>query len=76
VGRKELEALIAVLQSQLELGRDGAVLGTWHIHFDGKRGALLFDKCEAEGYCQERPSVVAVDGTVLDPGGPLFDDDL
>jgi hypothetical protein len=48
------------------------VRGTWSIHFDKKRGAFSFDKCENEGYCEERPAVIALDGSVLDPGGPLF----
>ena len=71
MGAKELEALIEVLRGQSELGRDGHVLGTWVIRYDKERGAFSFDKCESEIYCNERPSLIALDGSVLDPGGPL-----
>ena len=72
MGRQELEALARVLQEQLALGREGVVTGTWEIRYDKERGAFLFDKCEFGGYCAERPSVIALDGAVLDPGGPLL----
>ena len=71
MGAKELEALIEVLRGQSELGRNGHVLGTWVIRYDKDRGAFSFDKCESEIYCNERPSLIALDGAVLDPGGPL-----
>ena len=73
MGRKELEALVAVLQQQLALGREGVVVGTWEVRYDRERAAFLFDKCEFGAYCEERPSVIALDGAVLDPGGPLLD---
>lgn len=72
MGRKELEALIKVLQEQLELGRDGVVVGTWQIVYSRDHGAFLFEKCELGAYCEERPSVVSVGGNVLDRGGPLL----
>ena len=72
MGTKELQALVEVLQDQIARGLDGNVLGTWAIHYDKVRGAFAFDKCENDGYCEERPSVIALDRTVLDPGGPLF----
>ncbi len=72
MGKQELEALARVLQEQLALGREGVVTGTWEIRYDKERGAFLFDKCEFGGYCAERPSVIALDGAVLDPGGPLL----
>lgn len=72
--REEIAALIAVLRAQLTLGQDNLVVGAWKISFDRRRGAFTFDKCENDGYCEERPAVVALDGTVLDPGGPLFQD--
>jgi hypothetical protein len=72
MGSKELQALVEVLQDQLARGLEGNVLGTWNIHYDKERGAFQFDKCENDGYCEERPSVIALDRTVLDPGGPLF----
>ena len=71
MGVKELEALIEVLRGQTELGREGHVLGTWVIRYNKERGAFSFDKCESEIYCNERPSLIALDGAVLDPGGPL-----
>lgn len=72
MGKEQIAALIEILQSQMEAGRDSYALGTWHIHYDKSRNAFVFDKCENEGYCEERPAVVGADGTVIDPGGPLF----
>jgi hypothetical protein len=72
MGREEIAALIAILEQQQERGRESLALGTWTIRYDKKRNAFTFDKCESEGYCEERPAVIAVDGSVLDPGGPLF----
>lgn len=73
MGQEQIAALIAILQEQWDKGRDGVALGTWHIHFDKSRDAFVFDKCENEGYCEERPAVVSTDGTVVDAGGPLFE---
>ena len=73
MGTEQLEALVEVIQHQLAQGTDGHVLGTWTIHYDRERNAFSFDKCEYDGYCEERPSVIAVDGTVIDRGGPIFD---
>ena len=75
MGRKEIEALIAVLQQQLALEREGVVVGTWEIAYSREREAFLFDKCEAAGYCAERPSVISLTGAVIDRGGPILDDD-
>ncbi len=72
MGREQLEALIKVLQQQLDLGLEGVVVGTWEIMYDKEKKAFVFDKCEFGGYCEERPSVVKMDGTVLDRGGPLL----
>lgn len=72
MGREQIAALIDVLSGQLELGTGSVIQGTWKIDFDKGRNAFVFDKCENEGYCEERPSVIALDGTVIDPGGPLF----
>ncbi len=72
MGREEIAALIAILTAENEAGSSSPVRGAWSIRFDKKRGAFTFDKCENDGYCEERPSVIALDGTVLDPGGPLF----
>ena len=72
MGREELAALVAVLQQMQEQGLSSPAIGTWKIEFDKKRQAFVFDKCENEGYCEERPAVVALNGDVIDPGGPLF----
>ncbi len=72
MGREDIAALIEVLQHENELGTDSHVLGSWSISFDKKKGTFLFDKCEADGYCEERPSVIALDGKILDAGGPLL----
>lgn len=72
MGSEELKALIAILQREADKGREGLAHGAWKIDFDKHRNAFVFDKCENDGYCEERPAVVAVDGTVIDAGGPLF----
>lgn len=75
MGVKELEALVEVLQQQIAGGREeNLVLGTWHIHFEkhDSQPVFSFNKCESEVYCEERPTVIGVDGTVVDEGGPLF----
>jgi hypothetical protein len=73
VGRKELEALVAVLQQQLA-GSDNVIVGTWSIVYSKDFNAFLFEKCEIGGYCEERPSVISVEGQLLDRGGPLLGD--
>ena len=72
MGREQLQALCRIIEQQLAQGLDGVVVGTWDIRWSKERQAFEFDKCEFAGYCEERPSVVAVDGAVLDPGGPLL----
>jgi hypothetical protein len=72
MGREEIAALIAILRAEQERGTESLALGTWKIGFDRKRGTFTFDKCENEGYCEERPAVIALSGAVLDAGGPLF----
>jgi hypothetical protein len=73
MGRKEIEALIAVLQQQLKLKpQDSVVTGTWQIVYSRDHEAFLFEKCEMGGYCEERPSVISLTGKVLDRGGPLL----
>ncbi len=74
MGRKELEALIMVLQQQLALGHDNVAIGSWNIGYSRENGAFTFDKCEMGGYCEERPSVVSLAGAVLDRGGPILGD--
>ena len=75
MGRKELEALVRVLQQQLAAG-DNIITGTWTITFSRDFNAFMFEKCELGGYCEERPSVIGVDGKVIDKGGPLLGEDL
>ena len=73
MGRKEIEALITVLQQQLKLKpQDSVVMGSWQILYSRDHDAFLFEKCEMGGYCEERPSVISVGGKVLDRGGPLL----
>jgi hypothetical protein len=72
MGREQIQALVRVLQGQLASGRDTVVGGTWEIRWNKARNAFEFDKCEFGGYCEERPSVIAIDGSVLDAGGPLL----
>ena len=72
MGREQLQALARVIEQQLALGRESVVGGSWEIRWDKQRNAFEFDKCEFGGYCEERPSVIAIDGSVLDPGGPLL----
>ncbi len=74
VGLKELEALKQIIEREIAKGRDNHVQGTWHIHYE-KRGdtpVFSFNKCESEVYCEERPTVFAVDGSLVDAGGPLY----
>lgn len=72
MGRKEIEALIRILQDQLSAGQDGVVLGTWQILYNRDHEAFLFEKCELGAYCEERPSVISLGGKILDRGGPLL----
>jgi hypothetical protein len=74
VGRKEIEALVAVLQAQLKADSDNVITGTWTITFSKDFNAFMFEKCEIGGYCEERPSVISVEGKILDRGGPLLGD--
>lgn len=72
MGRRELEALIAVLQEQLAKGRESVITGTWQIVYSRDFDAFMFEKCELGAYCEERPSVISVSGQMLDAGGPLL----
>lgn len=72
MGRKELEALVQVLQEQLKKSSDNLIVGTWTIIFSRDHNAFLFEKCELGGYCEERPAVISIEGKVLDKGGPLL----
>ncbi len=72
MGSKELQALVDVLQEQIALGREGYVIGSWTIQYDKDRNAFMFNKCEDGVYCEERPSVIGLDHSVIDKGGPLF----
>ena len=72
MGKEQLEALARIIDQQLEEGPDNAVVGTWTIRWDAKKTAFYFEKCEDGFYCEERPAVIDVQGTVLDKGGPLF----
>lgn len=71
MGREQIEALIAILQEQVEQGPGNVVTGSWSISWDKTKQGFYFDKCEAGGYCEERPALVALSGEVLDRGGPI-----
>lgn len=73
MGKEALEALAKIIGEQLALGPGNAVTGTWTIRYDGARKVLYFEKCEDGFYCEERPAVIDLQGTVLDPGGPLLE---
>jgi hypothetical protein len=72
MGREQLAALARIIEAQLAEGPDNAVIGTWTIRYDGERQVLYFDKCEDGYYCQERPSVIDLEGRVIDKGGPIL----
>jgi hypothetical protein len=72
MGREQLEALVKVIQDQLQADGVNLAIGTWNIRYEKERSAFTFDKCEHDGYCEERPAVIALSGEVLDKGGPLF----
>ena len=72
MGREQLTALARIIEDQLAEGIDNAVVGTWTIRYDGARNVLYFEKCEDGFYCEERPTVIGLDGNVLDRGGPIL----
>ncbi len=72
MGRDQLEALVRILQDQLAEGPQGVIVGSWSIRWDKDIQGFYFDKCEWGGYCEERPSVINLEGEVVDRGGPLF----
>jgi hypothetical protein len=72
MGKEQLAALARIINEQIELGFENAVVGTWTIRYDGKREVLYFEKCEDGVYCEERPAVIDLKGNVLDKGGPLL----
>jgi hypothetical protein len=72
MGRKEFEALVKILQAQLASAKDNVITGSWTITFSKDFNAFMFEKCELGGYCEERPSVIDLNGKILDRGGPLL----
>jgi hypothetical protein len=72
MGKEQLAALARVIEQQLAEGPHNAVVGTWTIRYDAARAAFYFDKCEDGFYCEERPSVIDLQGNVIDKGGPIF----
>jgi hypothetical protein len=71
MGKEQLLALLQVLQQQMNEGAD-VIIGSWNIRFDKEMNAFMFEKCEFGDYCEERPSIIGLDGTVIDKGGPLL----
>ena len=73
MGRDQLLALARIIEEQIAAeGTDSPVVGSWSIRFDGERNVLYFEKCEFGDYCEERPAVIALDGQVVDRGGPIL----
>jgi hypothetical protein len=73
MGREQLRALARIIEEQIEAeGTNSPLVGTWTIQYDKERDVLYFGKCEFGDYCEERPAVVSLDGTVVDRGGPMF----
>jgi hypothetical protein len=72
MGREEIDALIRILEAERAKGTAGHAIGTWSITYEKARNAFVFNTCEFDGYCEERPAVISVSGDVIDPGGPLF----
>jgi hypothetical protein len=72
MGKEQLAALARIIEGQLAEGWNNAVVGTWTIRYDGERRVLTFDKCEDGVYCEERPTVIDLDGNVVDRGGPII----
>lgn len=72
MGREQLAALARIIDEQLKAGANNAVVGTWTIRYDGQRKVLYFEKCEDGVYCEERPTVIDLSGSVIDRGGPIL----
>jgi hypothetical protein len=72
MGREQLQALARIIEEQLAQGVDNAVVGSWTIRYDGAKQVIYFEKCEDGFYCEERPAVIGLDGTVIDKGGPIL----
>lgn len=72
MGKEQLAALARIIEQQLGEGPDNAVVGTWTIRYDAKKSAFYFEKCEDGFYCEERPTVIDLQGDVLDKGGPII----
>jgi hypothetical protein len=72
MGREQLAALARIIEEQMKEGTNSPLMGTWTIHYDKDKAAFYFEKCEFGDYCEERPTVVGLDGTVIDKGGPLL----
>lgn len=72
MGKEQLAALARIIEQQLAEGTSNALVGTWTIHYNGKQGTLSFDKCEDGIYCEERPTVIDLQGNIVDRGGPLI----
>jgi hypothetical protein len=69
MGEKELQALRSILE---DTNNKKYMVGTWSINFNKEQNTFQFDKCEFVGYCEERPVVINLEGTVLDKGGPII----
>ena len=72
MGREQLAALARIIDEQLAFGTDSPLMGTWTIAFDRERSRFYFEKCEFGNYCEERPTIIDLEGTVVDKGGPIL----
>jgi len=73
MGRDQLAALAKIIEDQLaKEGTNSPLVGSWTISYDAERSVLYFGKCEFGDYCEERPAVFGLDGSVIDRGGPLL----
>lgn len=72
MGKEQLQALAEIIRLQLDGGPANPLIGTWTIEFDKTKSVFYFGKCEFGGYCEERPTVINVEGEMVDKGGPLL----
>ncbi|MDG1990789.1 MAG: hypothetical protein P8J51_05920 [Dehalococcoidia bacterium] len=69
MGEKELQALRDILE---DVNNKKYMIGAWSINFNKEQNTFQFDKCEFGGYCEEKPVIINLEGTVLDKGGPII----
>jgi hypothetical protein len=75
MGRDQLAALARIIDAQLKDGTDSPLVGSWTVEYDAARNLFSFGKCEFGTYCEERPTVIDLQGNVIDRGGPIILED-